>query len=621
MKKWIRWKAVVPAVLVTAIIVTLWMLFADHLVKRGIEALGTDLVGAKVELAGARLRLSHGDLALTGLRVTDPSQPMKNMVEVSSIAGAISLRGLFLKKAVIDSMAVHGVRFGTPRTTSGAVPQPSEVSLTARQRVESWAKALPIPSLNLQGLVGTAVRLPQIASDSLKSVRQARLVQAQADSMQRVFDAQLHGLDPQPTLDSAKALADRLKAADPRRMPPAQIAATANDVRTMLGRVAALKAKLDTAQGQVNRGMGTLHTAATTLDEARSADLSYVRGLVHLPSFSGPDLSRGMFTKLVTDHLGPVLYWAQMADKYIPPGLDPRRSSGPKRLRLAGTTYHFPVAHALPDFLVRRAAGDVTIGGRTSATGQYQASLTGVTTEPAIYGRPLTFSASRQGGAELRSVSVEGSLDRTTAVAHDSLHALVPGVTIPSFALPGTSATIDPGDSSTIELSLGRRGGELDGTWRLTSDAVRWHRGGDSAAARTAAPLGSAAWAEGLVWSAVASMSHVTIEARISGSLPAPDVAISSNVGDALAANIQHAVGAELQKADAQVRAKVDSMVAAPLAAAKTRLTGLESDVTRRIAQPQQQLSQVQADLNAQLNRLTVVPGVRLPGLPGGIHP
>ncbi len=621
MRKWFRWKAVVPALLMTAIIVALWMLFIDRLIRRGIEIGGTDLVGAKVQLAGTRLRLSHGDLSLTGLQVTDPSAPMKNMVEISSIAGAISLRGLFLKKAVIDSMAIHGVRFGTPRTTSGAVPQPSEDSRTIRQRVQSWATSLPIPGLNLQGVIGAATHLPQIAADSLKSVRQARLVQAQADSMKGVFDAQLRGLDPQPTLDSARALADRLKAADPRRMPPTQIAASANDVRTMLGRVAALKAKLDTAQGQVNRGVGVLHSAATSLDEARNADMTYVRGLVHLPSFSGPDLSRALFTKLVTDHLGPVMYWVQMADKYIPPGLDPRRSSGPRRLRMAGTTYHFPVANALPDFLLRRAAGDVTIGGRTSATGQYQAALTGVTTEPAVYGRPLTFSASRQGGVQLRSVAVDGSMDRTTAIAHDSVHAIVPGVTIPAFALPGTSATIDPGDSSTVELNIGRRGAQLDGTWRVTSDGVHWQRGGDSSAARAAAPLGSAAWAEGLVWNAVASMSHVTIEAHISGTLPAPDLAISSNVGDALAANIQHAVGAELQKADAQIRAKVDSMVAAPLAAAKTKLAGIESDVTRRIAQPQQQLSQLQSDLSAQLNRMTVVPGVRLPGLPGGIHP
>ncbi len=44
--KLFRWKAVVPLVLVLAILVIGWTLFADWLLKKGIEAGGTAAVGA-----------------------------------------------------------------------------------------------------------------------------------------------------------------------------------------------------------------------------------------------------------------------------------------------------------------------------------------------------------------------------------------------------------------------------------------------------------------------------------------------------------------------------------------------------------------------------------------------
>ena len=78
-----RWKAIVPMVLAAVIIVVAWMLLIDHAIRRAIEVVGTELVGAKVELSSARLRLTHADLVLRGLRVTDPNAPMTNLVEVA----------------------------------------------------------------------------------------------------------------------------------------------------------------------------------------------------------------------------------------------------------------------------------------------------------------------------------------------------------------------------------------------------------------------------------------------------------------------------------------------------------------------------------------------------------
>ena len=67
----------------------------------------------------------------------------------------------------------------------------------------------------------------------------------------------------------------------------------------------------------------------------------------------------------------------------------------------------------------------------------------------------------------------------------------------------------------------------------------------------------------------------------------------------------------------AQARARVDSLVGQQVAAARARLTALQTDVQARLGAQQQQLQDVQADLERRIQDLgQVVPGVRLPSLP-----
>ena len=57
MTKWIRWWGLGTFVVLTAIIGVLWIFFVDGWVKRLIEDVGTEAVGARVELGHADLSL------------------------------------------------------------------------------------------------------------------------------------------------------------------------------------------------------------------------------------------------------------------------------------------------------------------------------------------------------------------------------------------------------------------------------------------------------------------------------------------------------------------------------------------------------------------------------------
>ena len=108
-------------VVVTAIVSVFWFLIIDRVIEHYIEKAGTSMVGAKVELDKADLSLFPLGLTLTRLQVTDPSSPMRNALEAGRIAFLMDGVNLLLSKVTIDEMSVEGVRFNTPRESSGAI--------------------------------------------------------------------------------------------------------------------------------------------------------------------------------------------------------------------------------------------------------------------------------------------------------------------------------------------------------------------------------------------------------------------------------------------------------------------------------------------------------------------
>ena len=126
MTKWLRWHGLIAFGVVSISLFFFWFFLADLLVKRSIEKAGTRVVGAMVELAEADVHLFPLGITLKSLQVTNPDNPMSNAVEAGWIDFSLDSLNLLRRKIIIDTMAMEGVRFNTPRKTSGAVTLPGQ---------------------------------------------------------------------------------------------------------------------------------------------------------------------------------------------------------------------------------------------------------------------------------------------------------------------------------------------------------------------------------------------------------------------------------------------------------------------------------------------------------------
>ena len=83
---------------------------------------GQRSVWPRVDVGDTRVSLVASSVSLRNICVANPESPLRNLVEADRCDLEIEPAALFRKRTVIHDGAVTGIRFGTPRDTSGALP-------------------------------------------------------------------------------------------------------------------------------------------------------------------------------------------------------------------------------------------------------------------------------------------------------------------------------------------------------------------------------------------------------------------------------------------------------------------------------------------------------------------
>jgi len=376
----------------------------------------------------------------------------------------------------------------------------------------------------------------------------------------------------------------------------------------MLKDIDTAKRRIEQLERSTRQGVQLLGQGTQLLDQARQKDFAFAKSLLKLPTFNAPDIGSAFFGKVSIDRFKQALYWAELAQEYMPPGLLPRPTPGPQRLRAAGHTIDFPRAKDFPQFLLEQGSLDFTIGGSSPVRGAYTATVRGVTSTPSLYGRPTVVSASRRAaGSALGSIDIGAVINHVTTRTVDSASARLRGVKLPSFQIPGVPFRVDPGTgTSNLDFTMRGGGAQLLGRWAIASQQVRWTA---DTAGRSLNEI------ERIVWRVVSGLSHLEVVAELSGTVTAPKLSVQSNLDQAIAQRLKAVIGEEVARAERMVRAKVDSLVADKVEPVKRQIASVQAEATRRVQAERQRVDQIEEKLQAELKRLTggLVPGLELP--------
>lgn len=581
-----RWRAVGPLLLLFVILAVLWWLFADTIARRETQRVGTQILGAKVEIQDLHINLRAGDVTIRGLTIASPHEPFKNLLQADELVAEIDVIPLTEKKLIIDRIAANGLRFGTARATDGRVAAKSGggagggASIAERVMAETraWASQFQFPLLQL---ATGKLSIDSLDPRRLSTLPAAAALAARADSTQQALQAAAQGLNLGATIDSATATLEKLKTARATDLN------TLNEGRRAIEQIKRARDRVTALERGVKTGLAGLQSGLAGLDSARRRDYAFARSLLKLPSLDAPAIGRALFGPVAVKPFERVLYYTQLARRYMPPGLLPRASTGPGRVRRAGEDVRFPKEQALPKFLLRTAELSFLLRPNSDQPQRYAGKLTGLTSDPALYGRPMLASAS---GPQL---SAGAMLNHLRGTPVDTVGATVGGIPLPAFDVPGLPLHLTPGDGTT-QLGLKLDGDTIHARFALHTTNATWS--GDSGIRNTT--IGD------VIWRTVSGISNVQLEARISGELHQPQLAVRSNLDQAIATRLRAIVGQEVAAAERQVRARVDALVKEKVDPVRAQVNTVQTQAQAQIAQQRARLDELQKQLERRMREL-----------------
>lgn len=600
-KRLVRWQGLVPLALLLVALVAFWLLFGDRVVRQTAAEAATKALGTQVDIASLEVRESESSVELRGLAIADPFDRRRNVISAERIRVELEPTPLLEKKLIIRRLAVGGVRLGTMRSEPARSIDDNGFAATTLRNIRDWVAKYRHPVLALTPI--DTIRQIVLDPTQLVTVRAATALAASADSVRGVLETQWRGLDLRTVFDSSEALVRRLAGATPRTLGLDGTRRAVTDVRRVVRQIDETKSRLEGLHRGVKAGVAVLDTGIVSLDAARRADYAFARGLLEIPSLEGPDIGGALFGPVTLDRYQQVVYWAELAQRYMPPGLRPHARDGPERIRAAGTTIAFPRRRQLPDFHLRSGELDFALGDG-AARGGYVARLTDLTTSPALVGTPMRFSARRDAkGTRVGALQVTGVIDHTAGRVRDSMRAVGSDIALPGFALPGLPLRVEPG-RGTSQLDFLRNGNRIAARWIIRSGEVQWLP--DSSRARALNPL------EQIVSRVVSGLRELQVTANLTGEIRSPTIAISSNLDRAVAARVREVAGEEIAKAELRARAAVDRIVEERTAPVRARIAELRMESERRVADARARLEEERQRLQVRLDSLTG-------GLTGGL--
>jgi uncharacterized protein (TIGR03545 family) len=438
------------------------MLSMDRWIERGLEKAGETLVGARVEIDNLDIRPLSLSVEWDRLQVTDPNHTMSNAIESGRAAFRLNPAALLRKKVIIQEMALEDLQWGTPRETDGALPKKKSASLDGepdliqkvQDRLDREIKDLPVIGWEPGAWKGKIRVDSLLAAAELRTPVRLDSVQEAARDLAGRWAGFYRNFKPDRELT---AITDEVKAVNLSELNNlTSLLETYEKLNSVKQRFNALSDTVSVRIGLARADVNNFESYREQIPLWIEEDYQRVLQKARLPRFSRERVAMALFGPMVVRRVQQSLDVLRIGRKVLGRAAPPK----PRRPRLKGRTVHYPDRNRWPSFLIENLHVSTISRGGTGVRGEVQ----GVTTQPGVYGKPMTASLSgtREDG---RGLTLEALLDHTTPVSRDSFRVALTRV-------PLRQVTMSPGSGYTFLLRECLAG--FQGTGRITENAFRF---------------------------------------------------------------------------------------------------------------------------------------------------
>ena len=421
----IRLHYLVPRLVILALLMVLVWISADPLLKYAIVKSTESVTGAKVDVGQVKASLLEGKVYISDLAITDPRDPMRNLLQADVAYLKMDPRRLLHKELIVEHGHSKQVMFGSPRTVSGELKghqyktpvQPELQNVTVRN-------AVPI---NAQSW------LDQFQTSSLSSAeRDMEVIKVAASVKQKwlpIFEAQT------AKITQARAQLETL--------PPIDDGQIVNPLRRDLqmnqqriDEIQQLSEEIAKARTELKQLVAAAQADRQLIAQAGERDGQMVGSKIEATTTDPNSLTQILLQNQQQEYASEVVSWVKWFRNSLPnPEADFLDGKG------RGANIAFTGQTARPRFLVKT----LDLSGQGSLAGQHHTFagvVTNMTNEPMLHNEPTTFNLRAQGNHHL---IVDCTLDRREPVWKDRMVVKCPELDAPPQIL---------GNSESLEIEL-----------------------------------------------------------------------------------------------------------------------------------------------------------------------
>lgn len=571
--KMIRWSGLIAFAAIVGLITIFSLFFLDGIIKGIVEDQASLIVGAKVEIGNLRFKVFGPSVDIQNLQVANPEEPMRNSVEVGSLAFDLGAAPLLKKKVVIEHMKVLDLAWNTPRKISGALPprlqkklearkKPSDMGVEAEKRIEECV----LPDFSI--LADLKKRSPGelLKGANLQSVAFLDDYPKKVSAVKETWGKRLKDLPTREEIEEDIKSFQSLKEQRPRDLT--QLPAYHEKVNALQQKINNTKKSLTTAQQDFQTEMNNLKTSLREVEKFKDADVKAVMGKLGVQVPSATDLICVLLGKNVAHKVNWALGMYRKLSQYTSKGKPKEDKEKPEPVpRMEGMDVRFPITRGYPDFLLELAEfsvrPDMKKASGVFAFERLAGELRGLTSHPAIYGKPtlLKLKGSMVGNLA-KDFALSGQFDHRKTLAEDQIDLKVKELRVEQTGTPGPQESPLRLTSALLNVngSLRAKGEALDG--RVLLDVFN-----------PKVTVGSSA---AILENLFKNMGSFDLSLSIGGTLDQPSMSLSSSATKTLTSGFENLVQKEMKGLQNGIRNAISSRVDKDLTSNRNEVSNLE---------------------------------------------
>ncbi len=597
-KSIIRYEAVIPFLIVAAIIYLYSALFFDTHARRLLEYGATRANGAEVNIGSFSTSFFKASLDMGKIEITDGDKPTHNKFEIGQVKWNLLWDALLRGKVAIEDASMLDIRLGTQRKSPGRVLPVSDDNRPGLAD-EIRQKALNgIQKDYNQNVLGdlAAVLGGEDPKDQLKNIQgslktEARIKELQDELKKKEIEWK-ERIAKLPKSDEIKAIGERVKTVQTKDFKnPAEIQASLKQIDQIIRDADSKVKEVSSTGNAVNTDINVYEKSFADLDDMVKKDIDDLESRLKIPKLDAKSLTNYVVGPLFLDKIRQVEYYMNKARKMAPPKKSAEEKAAYAKPtpheRRAGRNYKFGRPKAYPMFWLQKGQISSQLT-QSEWAGDVEGTIRNLTDDPPTIGVPTTLQF--KGNFPKQNVlGVDGkvTMDHVTEVPKESLV-----LKVASYGL-GETKLLNSADAS-VNLKKASVGSQFDAELSGESVKIAMYSSFNNPEYDIKAKQKIL---DELLKRVFAGLPQITISAGVGGTWSALRLNLDSNVGQELQAGFEREIKAKVAEARAQLKAYVDTRISGEKEKLTAQFKNIENQVKGALGDKQAEVDKVKGGL------------------------